>query len=88
MTNVEKSRAEEFLAVVESFLLQVLTAPQFSLLFIWQIKNPLAIFAAAALKFVVAIFALNKQQMTRPIFAVSMRVTLFGALMTMADYIV
>jgi hypothetical protein len=38
----------------------VLTAPQFFLLFGWQIKNSLAIFTAATLKFAMAIFALNK----------------------------
>ncbi len=35
-----------------------------------------------------AIFALNKQQMTRPVFAVSVRVAFFVALMAIADYLV
>ncbi len=75
------------MAVVKSFLLLVLPAPQLLLLFDWQIKNPLAIFAAAALKFVMAIFALDKQQMTRPVFAIPVRVAFLSALMAIADYI-
>ncbi len=44
-----------------------------------------AIVAAAAFKFFAAILALNKQQMTRAVFAITMRVGFFAALMTIAN---
>ncbi len=83
--NIEKSRPQAVLTVVERIGIFMRRAAQLLLLVGRQIYSASAVFAAAAFKFFAAIFALDKQQMTGDIRAVAVRVRFLAALMAIAD---